>query len=344
MVLPLLFSIKYINGQYYIKAVGNGCIYKTYIFFLLFFCLFDKTSGDYFHYQEIVENIYSSRDYSTHLEFIYVWIIRLVGGNYFLFRLLIWGTAILLYYKMIDRLKLDKLLSIWSFIIISLVNFSYPRVSLGLIILFLGCTYLLNKSILNKILGILLVVFSIFFHKTIYLILPILILSFFSLKKWMIICLIILLPVMSFILNHLILLLIPYMSVTEFNYLNIEKESLGIAAIINKVLFYIPLSYILIDSVKSIYKIESRECLYFLRLSIYILLFSILLFALPFGSNYIFERIGLMALIPISIVFAYKLQYEKKSFMTILVLILLIMSNFYNLFYMYYLKKIGLGI
>lgn len=159
-----LYSLCCILGKSKISIKGIGVTW----FFILLFCLFPLYSGDWIHYQEKVIDFYSTGD--CDLESIYGIFLSYTGKKYILFRLIVWGMAILFLRALFYRLDLNcyKLLAFWG--IWGLLFFAYPRVSLGLAVFFYGYSFLtkpLKNHLWSYIVGIILISGSCFFHKSI---------------------------------------------------------------------------------------------------------------------------------------------------------------------------------
>lgn len=168
MLTPFFLSISLYRNTTLFRPLKHYCLY--FIICILIYCLFDKASGDYYHYEEIIKEMSSQRTIVTHLEYIYVLIARFVHFDYFLFRLIIWGGALLLLAVCIRLNNVRKDLVYALFILCSLQIFSYARVSLGICLYLLGYLLVTQKTlhkinIVHIIVGVLLIFASAFFTK-----------------------------------------------------------------------------------------------------------------------------------------------------------------------------------
>lgn len=142
---------------------------RLYIVLIMWF-LFDLCSfwgNDWFHlyfaYRDIING-------SSIVENVYIWIAHnLAQKNYFLFRIIIWGTAQLLLWDTFKRLSVSSHLILALFVSIWMIWFSYGRVSLAMALAFWGLT-IYHKSysipLLPKIIGICAIAVSFYFHKS----------------------------------------------------------------------------------------------------------------------------------------------------------------------------------
>lgn len=350
MIIPFLFDIKFKEGLYRVKTTRTKEKYVIYLTVITLFCIFDNTSGDYFHYKDYVCELARINYNNSGLEDIYFYIIKIVGGSYFLFRFIVWGGAVSFYFRIVNYLNMDRIVSIYIFILIVLLNFSYARVSLALSVFFYGYILLFDNKKYIKYWGVILMFCSMFLHKSIYILIPISMVSLLPFNRKMIFLSLCLFPFFVFLINYSLgdVFLLLEKGSAEFNYLNQEKQGLGIASQIETFLLYVPLLFFL---VKLVYKITSNEKDYFpifirrlITLVFFILYVSLILFSLEVGSDAIYYRIRNMCIIPISIIICYYLSNTKWNVCTQISLIMLVFYDFYHLFYMFYLKTLGLGL
>ena len=147
---------------------------KTSIIWILItiFCVYAGWDTDYQHYYSIYNQIYNNTlsIFVSHLEVAYYPFITLSFGNYSLFRLYIWGGAVLLLIFSLKRLNLNCNIAAITFVSFNLLYFSYARVSLAILIYINGLLLLRQKqnktSHIAKLWGMILVLVSILFHKS----------------------------------------------------------------------------------------------------------------------------------------------------------------------------------
>lgn len=138
---------------------------------LLLFCLFSFWGTDWYGYLSYFESVKQGWGEHVPVENIYIWLMEELP-SYLMFRIVVWGGALLFLFKMINNLRLNKGQFLFFFCCISLIWFSYARVSLAMAIMFCGVSFLLKNrenhgnNTINFLFGIFLIVGSFYFHKS----------------------------------------------------------------------------------------------------------------------------------------------------------------------------------
>lgn len=147
---------------------------KTFVFswlLMLLFCLFAYWDTDYFSFRV---GFYTSL--SDFRDPLYYYLSKISFNSYTIFRFYIWGGALLLLVKTVQRLHINRNMCAFVFSIFFLLIFSYARVSLGMAMYFYGLSFLLvpnkNRTIASYIWGVIFVGCSYFGHRS--MLLPIL--------------------------------------------------------------------------------------------------------------------------------------------------------------------------
>lgn len=151
---------------YYPYRVGKSNR-QLAMFFALVFVLFSFWGSDWFHYLEDFPSLQNGD--SRHMEDVYVFIAQKLSVGYISFRLVVWGTSLLMLYILIRRLSVNTDLALFFFLCIWLIWFSYARVSLAMVLVYLGASLLykpFTPRVISYLSGGALLVVSIFFHKT----------------------------------------------------------------------------------------------------------------------------------------------------------------------------------
>lgn len=154
--------------------------YRSFIPFLLIgilFCTFGFLSGDFIHYWDAYDEVFASHAADGHMESIYIWLINNLHQNYFFWRFIVWGSALLLTAMSFWRLELPAYFSTLIFALVLAFYFPNPRQTLGWSILYLGFSNIMNNNssrIIETIIGLILILISIYFHKSIFLFIGIL--------------------------------------------------------------------------------------------------------------------------------------------------------------------------
>lgn len=158
---------------YYKHVVYNALWSKTHafakksLFVLIFiFSVCAIYTGDFSHYQLTVKTEVGI----DHLEEVYHWIIRFVNHNYLAFRILLWGGGIALLFLSFKKFKIDPYRSLFYLFASYITFYSYTRAGVAQAVYFCGFSLLFkkgNNSQVTRLLGLLLLVSSYFFHKSI---------------------------------------------------------------------------------------------------------------------------------------------------------------------------------
>lgn len=344
--LPFIF-IKYKRGNFKFVDKKYKRLWLLFFYLLIFYCVFDKTGGDYFHYFDIVEGIYKSQRNESHLEYPYLVLSKIIGNCYSLWRLIIWGCSLLLLVNLLKKLNIDYLYGIWIFSLVALMTFSTGRVSLAIVLCLQGLWICLrSNNITTKIFGIIIIIASIFFHKSIFILLIVLLLSLFPISLTSLIASIICIPIIIWLIRNNLysLVLIISNDSSSLEYFSKERIGMGLGELINVILIWIPLIFYVVSKFKYYNNCNDRfiKCLY--KVVLFLLYISIIFYLLNFGSSAIPTRIRNMTLIPLSLIILYKIRDKRFNRYFMILFVLLLIGNNYQLMYLYYLKSIGLGV
>lgn len=111
----------------------------------LLFCVYAFWDTDYYSFRYIYFHLTSSfRDP------LYYYLAYISLGSYSIYRLIIWGVAMLLFYKTCNRFGVSKNLSVYIFVVFFLLTFSFARASLGMTLYFYGLSCLLKPNVNNR--------------------------------------------------------------------------------------------------------------------------------------------------------------------------------------------------
>lgn len=292
-------------------SINNHKFNATFIWIiLLFFCIFPLFSGDWIHYADKIKYYYHHN--YTDLEPIYLPIIEFTEFNYIFFRFIIWGSALIFLKLLFSRLKIFETRTLLIFIIWGLLFYSYPRVSLGLSILFYGYSLLIkpiNGKLISYVLGIVLIVLSCSFHKSIISLAVIIPFTLFPITRKLV-CLFIIGAFLGvYFINNYLLSLKGITTIIEGgNYFIKEANAISLGQQIVNFVLRIP---IIVISIIIAYKVLFKRQLHlnsyiykFLSYLILILLLSFVFFFSDISNLTLFYRTLYMAFIPLSIVLA----------------------------------------
>ena len=218
------------------------------------FCLFSFWGTDWFHYAEMYFNILYVSGFNTSLESVYT-VIAAISPNYLVFRAIIWGVALYLLCLLFKHVTISGDLLLALFCVLWLIDFSYGRIVLAYTMMYLGGSVLMKpvkgKRLLSLMLGIALLILSLFFHKTAFFGVALVVLALFSrlLNKRTFVLIMVIYP---FVLLLVQLLLMQFMdtavdtnehsssSAAGQAYLNKDTREIGPAYLLYLILRYIP--------------------------------------------------------------------------------------------------------
>lgn len=323
---------------------------------LYLFCMFP---GDYFRYMDIVETVgfvnKTDNILKYHLEPPYFQIINFVHNDYLLFRLVVWGGALLLFYMTALRLKLDKSIFVF-YLSIFIVHFSYTsRSALAVSMAFYGYALIVKPmekmKVLSILLGIMIISFAIKFHRSAPFLLFVMPLSLLKVNRTGIIVLLASIPIIISVVGSGLFDYVLGMnttiedsmfdSYTAQMYLNSEKRTRGIGELIRLTLSYASYTSILVLIIKTITN-KKYDTLPFgiqklCNATILIILVALVVWLLPGANSYkTFERLIAFCVVPSAFVLSYFLKnnIEKKltTLVTNLILSWVIYANTYALY------------
>ena len=184
----------------------QGSIIFIYVLFL-FQALFIFYGGDDARYErEVTESAnFVGQDYNIAmgLEPLYYYIAAIVGGNYILWKLVVYGGALFLTYLTSLNVKSNNFLFLYSFVLFVLANFGSSRNALAIAIFVYGISLIRNDKKLSVLLGIAVSALSIFAHNSMILPVVLLFVSFFKIKKSRFFILLLAIPLFVFIVNKM---------------------------------------------------------------------------------------------------------------------------------------------
>lgn len=142
----------------------------TAITCIVIFTIFSFWGSDWFHYQEDFRKIKTYANIRTHIEPVYIFIIKQLCPHYFVFRAIVWGSGLLLMSLTLRRLHLKSPLAWFFFGTLFLPLYAYARVSLAIAMVVYGAVLIdrpfENHKYLSYTLGVAIIASSFFFHKS----------------------------------------------------------------------------------------------------------------------------------------------------------------------------------
>ena len=331
------------------------------VLLILLFCLFPFFGGDYFHYREMY-NEYNMGGFIP-LEGVYKWIIANLSFSYLSFRLIVWGSALLILFKAYRRVDVPFDLTIALFASMFMIWFSYARVSLAMAMILLGLTFIVKsykkKHVLSVIMGICFILCSEAFHRSAIIGIIAAIGSLFLIntnkRHLMLIGLFFPLAIMLLnnLLNEFMTVELDYDSYISRNqrdvYLNDAvsgRQTRGVGELISNILTRTPIfltAFLYIYSVfKNKFKLLPKEVRCIASYSFLIVLIA-LAFTFDFGVNtyVLYYRTLTFAMIPSAVFLAAAKYYHIGERIATFIIYLAVSGVVYTLLYSTYCAIVG---
>lgn len=344
---------------------NNRNVVKTFILMTVmtilavFYCL----NTDYFSYRSIVTNSYYL-DVDLHVEKFYSDLAHFCKGNYELFRMIVWGGAILIlsFICFITRVNSTLVLFVWFLFFYH--RLFYARVTLAFSVFFFGLivalTYRKQKPIMYS--GIIIMILSLFFHKTMLILLAVTPVIFLKInksnyKRLIIITFVLTIPFVMLLLGdtRIVSGLTGDQNIGESISLYNSRISegrysggasgfniFGIIGVLYRQAFFYVLLYIIGRKILA-EKIENdndrlKDSNYrsFVMVRLFRISFAIILLATVFlitmgFNNVYFYRILYMSILPMCLLFIYLFQNKKISKKTVYIMLLYsILVHYYD--------------
>ena len=315
-----MFLITYTIGIRQIKfepygIQSNGG--KLLFYLLLYVILMTAFANtDYFSYQQLTKMAVGHS--VPHLEDVYGYIIEFCNNNYFMFRTIVWGGAVVLISMTTKLAKVSTPHILFFLFLFFFPTFDYARASLAMAIYYLGIVLLLNTGsrghgLLSKVLGMILVFTSYFFHKSMVAMIVLVPLLLLPLNKKTLLLLLFSTPIILYFVKGVLFSFIGLdFSNDELGELNqtfsqyTEREDLGFAnwkgilsSIFAYALFYVPFYYIVKSFLKSKSPSSFNNQIFKILIGVMLLCHS--MFMLGPQSYSLYYRYLYMSMIPMSI-------------------------------------------
>lgn len=322
---------------------------------IVLFCVMATWSGDWYHYQKIFETIQAHPNWTSHMEGIYDWLIRYVCPFYLSFRLIVWGAALCLFGFAIKRVGLDVNYA-WCILGLGFLPFfSYARVSIVPAMLIAGVTLcgvpFAHRKGLSLFLGILLLGLSLFFHKTAFFGLLVMLFSIFvpqtTKNSWFyfLLGLLVASVVLRYVFQSLLSLdfenevaISDFVEKTKGTTSSIVYLNLSPGPLITTLLEHIPyfLTAFLAFKIQNEYE-APKAIMTIIKFEFYLVLFS-MLFLLDLGTStsLLYGRFLRFSILPGVITLAYAYQYGLFKKLTMSIIAVAIVGSLYQIVYEMY--------
>lgn len=313
---------KYNTKKYLRKKTDYG-----FLFLIILYILTAFYNGDYWHYLLYVFKL--DLRYAPSEE-IYDKIVELVDGDYMLFRLIVWGGALMLFIITSKYCKLNVNSTLYCLFAMYIGVFDYARATLAMAVYFCGFAMLTTSSKTNFIkiiLSILIICFSCTFHTSMNIVIAMTIIILLPLNKKMLLILFIAIPILMSAVNMLLSVFLGANLETMANvYEKIEQyqsfENTRDYSFLENVrllwlycTFFVPFvfsTYIMFFKNKFDQFPFYVKCLY--KIIFAIIMLAVSTKSMGFNNNVLFYRYLYMSMIPLTILICYLREYEYMSF------------------------------
>ena len=362
----LFISLKGNVTNLYIQE--NNKIRTTLLFLgLLLFALTSFVGDDFFHYYEFMHEYRGQvfGDQEIGLEAFYQYLISFIDGNYFLFRLVVWGGSLVLITCAARKFETNLYHTLFLILAGYIITFSYARATLAMAVFSVGAVLIsaasehnIKKQILPTILGLIIIACSMYFHRSM---LPMFAISL----SWILLPWKRQLTRFSLLLAPIFIVICSYIMKTAFEELftianSVEDESGTLLraeyyteqnSVVNNLngyirlafhyaVFYVPFFIIsgTISSKGAVQKMDTR-CIWLYQIIYLIFIFATSFLFMEVDMGTLLDRYLYMSFIPMSILIASMKDSEllsKRQYLWIVVTFIL--SNLFQLFVAVYSK------
>lgn len=315
------------NGRMLLLSGTNGKFSSSLLFLIILaYSVFTFFGGDTFTYKEIIEEGFSENYFynANQVEPLYLYIATLVGGNYYMWKLVIYSFAILLTFQTYKELNINNSITWYVFVILIMTSYGSSRAILAYAMFSLGLALVTSKKRKKKLLSLILFVGTIMAHTSMIPIVLLSLLGRWRLTKKKIVCLLALFPFIVLGINVLLSFLGANDSFLDtyigykFGVYTDEEGSAGtnlqaLSLIGLSILEYIVLIPVLYIALRSEVKntLDNRISL-FTRVSFYIVYFSLVLRFMDLNNTeYLFKRY--FDMFPFVIIPTLSYLYQKRQ-------------------------------
>lgn len=320
---------------------------KMVMIVLTAFTMFSFYDTDYYHYITGFESLRGPHP-SEHFEEGYHFIAQYVS-NYLTFRFIVWGSAVLLFQSAVRRLKLNLHQALFILVSVFALKFSYGRVSLAMAMMYWGFSRLIypgKDPVMPRILGLLMLCLSFYFHKSAPFGIAIILISLFPIRRNMFLLSLVLFPIVALAVQAS-LAHVMSMNADDASALSVETAQFymerksgphGPGALIQKTLERIPYYIIVVIYAKCLLSNKIRRWRYSTRaianasyLTIYIS--SIFLLDLSVETSIMYYRFLYFAMIPSAMFLTYCYTNNIYRKWVVAAIRIGLMAECYNLLY-----------
>lgn len=324
LILWLIFVIIY-RAEFF-RHTNRSMNYAFIGIIVTIFATFGFSEADTYHYHRIYDEMLKFSE-AIHVEDFYYWLIKVLPHNYYIWRLVVWGSATILMIATFKRYNLSPSAVGLVFPLLLLLQFTITRGCLGIALFMYSSSFILKPAkfkFCSYAFGIIGCMLSFFLHRSIPLFVIMFILAFVPLNKTLIILSVILYPVLRSVVMPYVFNFIGagFLSAetADFaqNYLEADKYVANFNGILRLCLEYLPrflLFFFLIKEYIFNKNYIAKPIKYLFQYS-YILFYVAMLFFGQSTSSFVASRTIHMMCFPLTIVVAYNMTTNlKRSFL-----------------------------
>lgn len=205
------------------QKCSSGFVWFSSLLIVLY-AVFAYAEADTYYYMDLYEENLKSIG-PIHVEPVHQWVMKNLSFDYFSWRFITWGTAVLLMVLTIKRLHLDFKISMFAVALFYLLEISRSREVLGISMFFFAASlffYPSRKRFWSFLLATFLVVASFYFHRGMFAAIALIVFMPLKLKKWYVYILLAAFPFLVVAVGHVV-------DYIQMGNLLLQYDSLGIA-------------------------------------------------------------------------------------------------------------------
>lgn len=324
--------------------------YVPLFVFLLVFCTFAFIGGDYFNYQSLYKSStsLSAGASGQHLEAFYMWLIKVLPTNFFVWRFVVWGLASALMVATYKRFRVPAKVASMVFLLVVSVVFVSFRNTLGFVALFFGSTFLFSQKgnkLLNYIVFAIFIVCSLFLHRSMFIFAALFCAALIPIGKKTYLLSIVLFPILYKLIDNYAYQLLGSSLASEdaathgVGYLESDfRVDTTLMGYVQLLIWRLPIYVILIYSIIKIY-FRQQDVTYAVKTYLnvtYFLVYISLLWRGQEVSAFLTNRFNDSAMFFCAVFLAMYIPSQPKSKLLKRCLCVLLIANLYNFAYTVY--------
>ena len=347
----LASNVRYLTSKAInFRGYGQDNNYVPLFVFLLVFCTFAFIGGDYFNYQSLYKSntSLSAGASGQHVEAFYIWLIKVLPTNFFVWRFVVWGLASALMVATYKRFRVPAKVASVVFLLVVSVVFASFRNTLGFVALFFGSTFLFcqkGNKLLNYIVFAIFIVCSLFLHRSMFIFAALFCVALIPIGKKTYLLSIVLFPVLYKLIDNYAYQLLGSSLASEdaathgVGYLESDfRVDTTLMGYVQLLIWRLPIYVILIYSIIKIY-FRQQDVTYAVKTYLnvtYFLVYISLLWQGQEVSAFLTSRFNDSAMFFCAVFLAMYIPTQPKSKLLKRSLCVLLIANLYNFAYQFY--------